>query len=487
MLKGPFAKDRNQLNGIGSHEMPVNWSWGDSRLEDPGVLPSLSPAARSLSVNGGIPDLRDAEFSFVLRADKLEQRGSALTFWILSPGQDELGIYASQWALTGDPFPDAALVSDGQWHEVTLKLPNDPKYWTYTGNNPKEQGARSNRYRRLPLPRTLSRCGDAFVLIFVYGDERDVPVGNFSMLEVRAKYRDLSLLSPAAGAVLTSWPLSSPSDPLVLTNGSRCYDDELWVSGTAPTFPLAFTWALPRPVTLSSFQINQHLFYPTKDVEVLGRRASDGDWESVWRGEMPDSYNDIIAPPYVHVKTKPETAYTELRLQIHSGHQPERCGLDSFEVLGEGAAFTGDGLPCTLSEEVHGLPPGATTYYRIVVDEGGDGEIVRSDISQISIPATQAPLIFSAIPRKRVENPRCFFVRGNAMGLEAELSGELRLATGEVFEGPTFYFGRQPTGRHIHYNIPDGWPERDGVVRLTLSNALTDTVMEIPWPPAWTI
>jgi hypothetical protein len=174
-----------------------------------------------------------------------------------------------------------------------------------------------------------------------------------------------------------------------------------------------------------------------------------------------------------------------MRLRILSGYQPDRCGLDSFEVFGEGAAFTGDGLPCTLSEEVSDLPPGATTYFRIVVDEGEDGEIIAGDTREIFIPGTQAPLLFSAVPRKRVNNPRCFFVRGNAMGLESELAGELRLSTGEVIEGPTFYFGCQPTGRHIHYNIPEAWPERDGSVRLTLRNTLADAVMDIPWPPAW--
>jgi hypothetical protein len=71
------------------------------------------------------------------------------------------------------------------------------------------------------------------------------------------------------------------------------------------------------------------------------------------------------------------------------------------------------------------------------------------------------------------------------MGLESELSGELRLSTGETIVGPTFYFGCQPTGRHIHYNLPDDLPERPGIFRLTLRNTAGDTALDLAWPPAW--
>jgi tetratricopeptide (TPR) repeat protein len=393
-LSGPFSKDRNQLNGIGSHEMPLNWSWSHPRYD--GTFDQN--IHRTLSVSGGVIDLRDAELTFTIQAKDLELRGTALTFWILASGHDDTGTFASQWALTGQPFPDEVLASDSHWHRVVLNLPNNPYAWTYTGNNPKEQGARASRYRRLPLHDTLSRNDGAFVLIFAYGDERKVPLGHLSVYDIAAKYRDCSMLSPASGARLTSWPLSGVCDPLALTNGSRGYDAELWTSGPSPAFPLEFEWALPRPVKVLSFQVNQHPYYPAQNVEVLGRRESDGEWQSLWQGEMNDSRANLSQNPYQYMEILPGTDCNAIRLRILSGHYAERCGLDGFEVFGEGAQFTGDGMPCTVSEEVSGLPLGAPTYFRLVIDEGEDGDVIVGETLAVPIPVSQAPLISSAIP-----------------------------------------------------------------------------------------
>jgi hypothetical protein len=330
------------------------------------------------------------------------------------------------------------------------------------------------------LPYTIAHNDSAFVLIFAHGDERDVPLGNLNVLSIAGRFRDHSLLAPAAGARLCEAPASA-IDAAVLTEGSRGYDDGLWTSDPAPAFPLEFRWELPRPITVSSFQINQHPYFPSKDVEIIGR-AADG-WQTLWRGVLPDSASDLLAFPYIHGETAPGPWFTEIRLRILSGYQPDRCGLDGIEIFGDGALFTGDGVPCTIAEEVAGLAAGTTDYFRLVVDDGDT--ITAGETRDMAVPDSDAPLLFEAVARKRPDNPRCYVVRGNAMGLEAELAGELRLADGEVLPGPTFYFGCQPTGRHIHYNIPEAWPERPGQVRLTLRNLRADAALDLPWPPAW--
>ena len=134
-LTGPFSKDRNQMNGIGSHEMPLNFSWCHPVCRDGSAERS---SRQSLSAGAGVLDLRDAEMSFKIRARNLTQKGFVLTLWINHSFDN--GPSFSQWALTGNPFPDNALFENPTWELVTLKLPNNPSQWTYTGSNPREQG-----------------------------------------------------------------------------------------------------------------------------------------------------------------------------------------------------------------------------------------------------------------------------------------------------------------------------------------------------------
>ena len=72
-LSGPFATDRNQLNGMGPHEMMLGmrWAW------DPEAIGGHD----SLAATGGIMDLRDGEFTIVARGDGLKLNGTSLTFW----------------------------------------------------------------------------------------------------------------------------------------------------------------------------------------------------------------------------------------------------------------------------------------------------------------------------------------------------------------------------------------------------------------------
>lgn len=444
----PFARDRNQLNGIGSHEMPLGFSW----------VHGLSQAG--LSVSAGQMDLRDAEIAFTVRGASLEQRGAALHFWIGRNATDDTGAFASQWALTGTPFPDQAL-EDGAWHTVAFTLPDNPRAWTYTGNNPGEQGARATRYRRLPLHETLSANNAPFVLIFAFGPDPTPPLGYLDLYEVSARYRDHSLLSAAAGAQLIDSPRTGVCDPLHVTGGVRGEDAALWTSGPAPRFPLVFSWRLPRPVQVTHFQINQHPYWPAKQTEVWATDDTGGE-TLLWSGALPDGRADSGAAPYFRADVPEQGARrcTGIALRILSGYHEARCGLDGVEVYGEGAVFMGDGAPCTVSEEVAGLPAGTQVFYRLVVEEGGNR--TESNVAALTLPADRAPILESAVPLTRGAGRECVMVRGNAMGLETELWGEWISAGGAVVAGERLSFGCQPTGRHILYPapVPRGLPGR---------------------------
>jgi len=478
-LLGPFAKDRNQLNGIGSHEMPLNWKWG-GRHDGPGK------PQPTFHVSNGDMDLRDAEFTFMTKAENLAQRGSALTFWIMRSADGEQGAFHSQWALTAAPFPDHALTNDGHWHSTTMTLSNDPRAWTYTGNNPKEQGARASRYSRLPLPDTIACVNDAFVLIFAYGDERQPPNGDLYVAEISAKLRDKSALSFAAGARLVAWPSSELCDPSNLVSGSRGYDEDLWTSGSAPQFPLEFEWSVSDPLNITSVQLNQHPYYPSKDVEILGAVETGYVWERIALVTMTDSVTDLLQPPYAHISVATGRTYTAIKLRILSGYRGDRCGLEGLEIYGTDVKFKGDGTPSTLSEEVPGFSPGEKVFFRLVVEDGDAATHVCGQPHTVKVPATQIPSLSAVTARRRADNPRCLVVRGNAMGQDAVLSTSLRLASGETANGPELDFGCQPTGRHIQYNLPADFPETHGTLRLVLRNAMGACAAELKWPPAWT-
>ena len=111
--------------------------------------------------------------------------------------------------MTGTPFPDDVL-SQAHLRKVSLTFPNDPRAWTYTGNNPKEQGAQASRYRRAPLDTTLGANNAPFVFIFAFGDVRRPPAGDLVIHDAEIVCRDYSILSQAAGA---SWCVFRPMGP----------------------------------------------------------------------------------------------------------------------------------------------------------------------------------------------------------------------------------------------------------------------------------
>lgn len=179
----------------------------------------------------------------------------------------------------------------------------------------------------------------------------------------------------------------------------------------------------------------------------------------------------------IHLEGQPRAAAVSLR--ILSGYNAAHCGLDGFEVYGEGGAFTSDGQACSISAEVAGLAPGARVHYRVVLEDGD--EIVAGDVLSLAVPGSLVPTLESALPLRRSRDPFCYAVRGNAMGLETELWAELALPDGTVCIGPRISLGAQPTGRHIYYQ-PAGIPAVAGQFRLRARNAVGEAELIVPWP-----
>ena len=217
-------------------------------------------------------------------------------------------------------------------------------------------------------------------------------------------------------------------------------------------------------------------------MEVHGQ-DDKGAWRLLWALEMADCRADTSQQPYAYTEIDDAAPVVGLRLTIFSGHYTERYGLDGIEVYGEGAVFTGDGMPCTISEEVAGVTPGADLHARLVLSDGE--KKVCGDVVSISMPAARAPRLVEATPLQRVGNPNCIAVRGNAMGLETELETKLQLNSGQIVTVSNLYFGCQPTSRHIYVNLPETLPVEAGVVRITARNIEGESAVEIPWPPMW--
>ncbi len=469
-LTGPFSTDRNQLNGIGAHEMLISFGW----CYEP--LMPMPDTQLCLRLDGGIPDIRDAEFMFTVRGEAFEHRSSSLTFWVGRDGPDPKDYFCSQWALTGTVFPDAALES-GRWTKVSLTLPSEPRQWTYTGNNPDEQGVRASRYSRLPLDVTLRRQNHPLLLIFALDDELNPPRGHVEIADITAHFRHASLLSPEAGCRLEARPASGNDDPLNLTRGIRGFDDALWTSGSNPNPPLVFAWSLPRPVTATHLQIAQHPYWPAKDAEIwVGGFQAE---RMIWKGTLPEGRADQPGPSHAFVNLTGVAPFTFAELRILSGYHPERCGLDSIDIFGEGAVFRSDGLPCSASEEVDGLTAGQTIYYRAVLAE--DDEMTAGEMRGVNLPADCRPVIESAMPFVRAKSPSCFKVRANAMGLATDLWAEFQLPSGEVIKTAKTALGCMPTGRHIYY-IPRGLPDVAGAMFLYAGNAAGRTRFPVAWP-----
>src|SRR5262249_9342252 len=151
----------------------------------------------------------------------------------------------------------------------------------------------------------------------------------------------------------------------------------------------------------------------------------DHEAHLIWAGSIAEGRLDQSQPTFFvhHLASRP--AATSITLRIRSGYHRERCGLDGFEVYGSGAVFAGDGRATSVSAEVSNLIPGSTVYFRTVLEE--DGQILPGEVHSLTLPHDQSPSLESADPLIRQNNPACYLVRGNAMGLETEMWSELTL------------------------------------------------------------
>lgn len=463
-LTGPFATDRNQLNGMGPHEMLMGMRWA----HDPEAITGHD----SLGATGGIMDLRNAEFTIVARGENFVHNGTSLTFWAAHTTPAKADYACSQWALTGAPIPDAVLES-GQWWRTTLTLCDDPGAWTYTGNNPAEQGARSSRYKRLPLDYTLSRETHPFVLSFAMDNIKEPPLGHVEIAEMELRLCNPSLLSEASGATLGASPAGD--DPSKLTNGRRGFDEDLWTSGPGPQFPLEFAWDLRNTPEITHFQFCQHPYWPAKDVEVIVT-TPNGAERTICSKALPSSYPYEGQPTHLVKFIEPVQA-ARVKLRILSGYADEFCGLEGFDVFGRGGLFQGDGEPCHVSTEVTGLTPGAPLFFRVVVQEGENR--IAGAVQSLDRPGDRRPVIASAVPLRRGSGQLCLKVRANALGLPTKIWVGIPQADGTIAALPAVELGSQPTARHIYLELDQAPP--DGRLTVFAENAEGAAKFQVQW------
>ena len=189
-------------------------------------------------------------------------------------------------------------------------------------------------------------------------------------------------------------------------------------------------------------------------------------------------------------------------MDLCAARQRQRSGRSSFYVYGEtesGPQFSGTSPAHPLGLSAHpcgprlleifgegALPGRRRCAARMIAEEVAVLTLARRSISVWLPMITERPTAGEVRELAVPASPRCAagakllhgrsrttraatVVRGNAMGLEAELAGELAWPMARFFRVPHSISGASPVGRHIHYNIPETWPERAGVVCLTSS------------------
>ncbi len=476
-LKSPFAKDRNQLNKIGSHDMPLNINWGTEPASTQKSLTTETeiPISRTHHVSGGAIDLRDAEVSFYVSSEDLELHGSDLTFWINHRFLENEQTRYSQWALTGEPLLSASLKQE-RIKKLTVKLKNDPTQWSYTGNNPLEQGKRANRYQRTSLNDTLSNNNVANVLIFVHGDDRTPPKGDLAVHAIELLYRDRSVLSQNGNVHLVTFPDSQESEPDALTNGLRGFDDGYWTSDKNPAFPLVWEWRFDAPTDLTAFQINQHPHVPAKQVRV--EILKDAEWHVEWEGTLPQGRITSLDKSYHYQKMDNGRAVEGVRLSLLSSYDAEWCGIDGFEVFGTNDNWTTDENTASVSEDIT-FDGDSEMYWRLALKE--QVERRYSTTEKFIPPDSCEPVLISENLSQCDGDPPSLRFRANAMGLETTLSvtcdppmdGETHLADQSI--------GCQPTERHVRVNLPVKARAWTGTLHVVLTNKAGNVSYDVVW------
>ena len=457
-LSAPFGKDRNHMAGNGVADLWLIW------------YPTPHDALLgSEEEKGHAIDLRGAELTLTTRANQLNAQlfapyaavASRLGSYSLPPMED-----VAPWSLTGQPID----LTVPEWQSTHLTFSNNPGDWSYAANNPGEQ-ANARRYAYAPLDTVLSHHRGDIVFWFLMGDEFETPTGSIDVSTISLRYRNASVLAPGAGSTLTAWPSDALCDPGFLTCGSVGSEDHCWVSSEHPTAPQTFTWQLDGRMPIDEIRLHQHPAWPTQDVEIAC--SDDNDSFTIIAAETLPSSNEH---PVVLTFEAPPTARF-IRVHLMAGYQGRRWGLDAIDVFADAVPPKPELEACEVGEEIAGLAPGETIFYRAVArtDQGQ----IEGDILSLSVPVDARPMILSVDVDRQKPNQTCYTVQVSAMGFNATLTGAFTDDSGVLLHSTTINIGQQKTPRHvlIHVDHDVGVEPRGQLIASSEAGAATFDIL----------
>tara|TARA_B100000965_G_scaffold403079_2_gene430424 strand:- start:227 stop:2443 length:2217 start_codon:yes stop_codon:yes gene_type:complete len=402
VLASPFGKDANHISGIGFLDL-VFGIWHNSNYP-------IGPQELS---DWETTDLRDARIDLDLWTDQFDGKdfrycigvGNGETYWGLTGTQIDL-----------NPAPETGSVS------VSFRLSADPVNWTFFGSNSREQIDSADRYGYAPLDNALSMNRGNIVFAGMFGNWRDTPTGYLGLKQLTLTYRDRNLLHQDNGAELIASPLSLTRPicpPERLTDGCRGRLGDSWYFAGRSDGPLTFEWQLPVPEDIRTLVLHQDWVMPVASCRIT-LTADDGEAHSwdISLAAPTDPFND----PLINKLQLPGgKKFTNISLDLLSGHTPDGIALAAFEAFGEGScSATDEPVSVTVSTDIGNLAEGTRVHYRLChVDEE---TVIKGDIAELSLPDGSSPVIHDlSLGSSSATDRASIGVRANAMGFDAAL------------------------------------------------------------------
>lgn len=423
-----------------------------------------SPGLPSLLLGGGDADLRDARVEIRIRGVDWQSNGTSLVWWIQSYHEYQNEPGKAYWAFTGAPLDK--LLEDGIWHTARTEFVADENLWSFAGNN--EWDSPGARYFYAPLGRSLAHQNANLHLAALYADKTNYPNGAVDIDEFKICYRNESLLSPLNGARLISWPDSSLEDPLLLTDGWRAGQGQMWNSSQGPTGPQEFVYRFDNVVELNRIILYQNSDWPSQEVMITF--SLDGkDFTDAKRVVLPSSMLETGHNGLYGMIDLPGLKTRFVRVSIISGYFEQFWGLGEIEAFGDGARLTPEAERASVSVAVPNLEPGSKVFFQLVA-KNAMGE-TRGEIGSIELPTDETPWARTGPAERPTTTTVRVWGRINPMGreearffVEYGKTEDLGLKTLEIDAG------RQDTPRHMVVDLEDLESDQTYYYRIVLRN-----------------
>lgn len=400
VLDWPFGKDPNHISGLGFMELVFGLHPNSCQIDG---NQEIHPYESS--------DLRDAELLLSLNTENFDAKD-----FLHCLGLGNTSVY---WMLTAQPV-DLGAGGGSDDIQVTFRLSSDPAAWTAFGNNPQEQ-ANFERYQHGSLDEVLSRHVGNFVFMAPFGDWRDTPTGRISIKQAILKYRDNSILHPDSGTTLIESPNAAVCDPANLTNGRRGDPDSGWFHKGPVTKPLVFRWRLAKPWNISTLVLHQDVVWPTRKCRI-GVTTADGQTHS-WEIDLPCDNDPLTGLRQLVIRLPGVGPCEAFFLEFLEGATTDGLGLEAVELFAADYIPPPSTVPVSVSEEIAGLRPGSTVYYRVTCRSGN--KIEQGEMGSISIPADDTPLLHDVRLQTTTSDKATIQIRANAMGHETVIHWKL--------------------------------------------------------------